>query len=113
VARPTVNLDAVAAILDRVLEHPLAAVAAELLPQTHGAVRMARGHLPEIASGLEARAVDTVKSEARALEAELVGGLTRWMQETLRKGRGEAAPKRLRARPNGRPRKAAKKGKKR
>ena len=108
-ARPTVNLDAVAAIFDRVLTHPLAQVAAELLPQTHGAVRMARDHLPEIASGLEARAVDTVKSEARALEAELVGGLTRWMQDTLRKGRGQPAPKRLRA-----PRKkAAKKGKKR
>jgi hypothetical protein len=109
--RPQVNLDAVAAILDRVLEHPLAAVAAELLPQTHGVVRTARAHLPEIASGLEARAVDHVKAEARALEAEIVGGMTRWLQDTLRKGRGQPAPKRPRARPNGAPRKAKKKRK--
>ena len=96
-ARPQVNLDAVAAVFDRVLEHPLAAVAAELLPEAHGALRAARADLPALASGIEARAVDHVKGEVRALEQELVGGVTRWIQDTLRKGRGAPAPKRLTA----------------
>jgi hypothetical protein len=108
--RPKVNLDPVAAVLDRVLEHPLAQVAAALLPQSHGALRAVRDNLPALASGLEARAVDHVKSEAAALERELVGGMTRWVQDTIRAGRGERPVRRLQTKKAAR---KATKGKKR
>jgi hypothetical protein len=93
--RPTVNLDGVAAIFDRVLEHPLAQVAAELLPITHGTVRLVRENLPAVASGLEARGIGAMRQEARALEAEIVAGVSRWVQDTIRAGRGEAPVRRL------------------
>jgi hypothetical protein len=93
--RPQVNLDAIAAVLDRVLAHPLAGVAAELLPEAHGTLRAVRDNLPAFASGIEARAAAEVKAEARALEAEIVGGLARWVRETIRAGRGERAPRAL------------------
>ena len=105
--RPQVNLDPIAEVLDRVLAHPAARLAAELLPETHGAVRAVRDNLPAIASGIEARAVDHVRSEARTLERELTGAITRWVHETIAKGKGQRAPRRLRA-----PKRAApKKGK--
>jgi hypothetical protein len=104
--RPKVNLDPVAAVFDRVLAHPIAAIAKELLPQAHGALQDARDNLPALASGLEARAVDEVKAHARELEAEVLGGLTRWVQETIRAGKGQRAPRRLAAK------NAARKGRK-
>lgn len=82
--RPRVNLDSIAAVLDRVIEHPLAAVAAELLPQTHRAIRDARDNLPELASGLEAKVFDHVRREARELEREILGGVGRWVQDAIR-----------------------------
>ncbi len=108
--RPQVNLDAVAGVLDRVLDHPVARIANELLPETMGAVRAIRGDLPAMASGIESRAIQELRAGARELERELVGSISSWVQETIRNGRGESRPKRLRA-----PRPAARnaKGKKR
>jgi hypothetical protein len=63
-----------------------------------------RDNLPAVASGIEARAVGTIKDEARALEAEIVRGMSRWVQDTIRAGRGEAPLRRLG------PKKAARKG---
>jgi hypothetical protein len=95
--RPRVNLQGVDAVLQRLLAHPMASVAEELLPQTWGALRAAAADLPAMASGLEARALEHGAAAARELEAELVGSLTRWVQETIRKGRGMPKPKMLRA----------------
>jgi hypothetical protein len=95
--RPRVDLTAVDAVLQRVLSHPVAAVADELLPRTMGSLRAVASDLPAVASGLEARAIEHVSTAARELEGELVAGLTSWVRETIRKGRGEAKPKMLRA----------------
>jgi hypothetical protein len=94
--RPTVNLDKVASFLDGLLDHPLAQLAGEFAPITVGAIRTVRENLPEVASGLEARAVDRVKVEAHALEREVLGSLQRFLAGTVKKGRGPR-PKRLKA----------------
>lgn len=95
--RPQVNLDGLAAIFDRVLEHPVAKIAAELLPDTADAVHQARDNLPALASGIEARAVAGARKAAADLEAEIVGGVGDWIRETIRAGKGEAPARRLRA----------------
>jgi hypothetical protein len=107
VNRPRVDLTGLDAVLQRLLSHPIAAVCDELLPQTMGAVRLVARDLPAAASGLEARALDQARAGARELEEELVGAATRWVKDTIRKGKGEAPVRRLRA-----PRAAARTAKK-
>lgn len=95
--RPQVNLDALAAIFDRVLAHPVARIAAELLPDAAAAVQEAREDLPALASGLEARAVAGARRAAAELETEIVGGMGEWIRETIRAGRGQRPVRRLKA----------------
>jgi hypothetical protein len=111
--RPRVDLSKIDAVLRRVLEHPVAAVVEELLPETMGAVREAASDLPALASGLEARAVAEVSRASRELEGEIVDGMTQWVRETIRAGRGQAKPKALRAPRRIAARKASAKGKNR
>lgn len=106
--RPVVNLDPIANAIDRVLDHPAAAVAGELLPQTVGALRKVRANLPAVASGLEARAVAHLRTEAAAIEQELLDGAQAWISEAIagarktlkrrarKRAKKKAEPKRLR-----------------
>jgi hypothetical protein len=96
--RPQVNLDPLAAVFDRVLSHPVAQIARELLPDTARAVDEARANLPALASGIEARAISGARQAAADLEGEIVGGLGDWIRDTIRAGRGEAPVRRLKAR---------------
>jgi hypothetical protein len=108
IRRTAVDLSAVDAVLRRVLAHPIARVAETLLPQTMGAVRAVADDLPAAASGLEARAIEHASEAARELEDELISSATEWVRETIRKGKGQARPKVLRAAPG---RQAARKAK--
>jgi hypothetical protein len=100
--RPEVNLDRIAAALDRAIEHPATKIAEEFFPDTVHRLRQVRQHLPEIASGVEAKGVEAIKAEARSLardlEREFLGGLGRFIDETL-VAHGKGPPKRLRAAP--------------
>jgi hypothetical protein len=95
--RPEVNLDRIAAALDRAIDHPATKVAEEFFPDTVARMRQVREHLPEIASGVEAKAVGTIKDEAKSLardfEREFFGGLGRFIDEAI----GAPKVKRLRA----------------
>lgn len=97
IRRPEVDLSAVDAVLRRVLAHPISRVAETLLPRTMGAVRAVADDLPAAASGLEARAIEHASQAAHELEDELVSSATEWVRETIRKGKGQARPKVLRA----------------
>jgi hypothetical protein len=89
--RPQVRLDALAHALDRVLDHPAAAVLGELFPVAGRSVRRLRDNLPEVASGLEARAIEHMKSEAAALERDAL----EWLRGLAKPKRRRAAPKRM------------------
>jgi hypothetical protein len=96
--RPEVNLDKIAAALDRAIEHPATKVAEQYFPDTVARLHQIRDNLPEVASGLERKAVAGLEVEAkrlaRELERELLGGLGAFLDETL----GRAPPKRKRLR---------------
>jgi hypothetical protein len=98
--RPEVNLDGVARVLDAALDHPATAIAGQYFPETVARMRQIRENLPELASGVEARALQSLEDEAkglaRDLERELLGGLGKFIDATLRK-HGRAPPKRLKA----------------
>jgi len=91
VARPTVNLDALGALLDRALAHPLAQAAAEAAPATMAQIRAIRADLPAAASALEARAVEAARArileELGAIERPLAEALARIFQTRAPRGR--------------------------
>jgi hypothetical protein len=76
--RPTVNVDALGALIDRALAHPLARVLEDVAPRSMAQVRAARGNLPEALGRLQAHALSRVGSELDAALTEalmpLLGG---------------------------------------
>jgi hypothetical protein len=85
--RPTVNLDAVAGVLDRVLAHPTTQAAGQFMPETVRRLKKVRENLPEFASGVEAHVLERVKQEAANLEYELLGELGRFIDGAFRAAR--------------------------
>jgi hypothetical protein len=87
IARPTVNLDALGALLDRAADHPLAKLAGELSPALAARARVVRERLPEVAGmvayGIEERAIGHLRDEARALEAEAVDAIDTWLANAI------------------------------
>jgi hypothetical protein len=61
--RPRVSLDGFGAFVDAALEHPLGKFVAELAPDAVGQLREARGQLPDIAAGIQQRALEGVAGE--------------------------------------------------
>jgi hypothetical protein len=97
--RPEVNLDAIAAALDKALDHPVTRVAEDYFPDTVRRMRQVRENLPEIASGVERKAVAALQDEAKKMardlerECEVVGrGLGRFIDEALGKPKKKRAP---------------------
>ncbi len=68
---PTVNLDAVGALLDRALQHPIAALAGELAPDAMARIREIRDNLPDVAAGVQVRALEEVSREAVRLTRDV------------------------------------------
>jgi hypothetical protein len=85
--RPTVNLDAVAGVLDRVLAHPATEKLGALMPETVERVRFVRENLPAVCSGLEARGVEIVRAELVALELDVFGQLDKIIHGAMRAGK--------------------------
>ncbi|HEY2570824.1 MAG TPA: hypothetical protein VGI27_05095 [Solirubrobacteraceae bacterium] len=73
--RPTVNVDALGALLDRALGHPFARVLEDVAPKSIAQVRAARANLPETLGRLQARAASAVGTEIDAALAELLAPL--------------------------------------
>jgi hypothetical protein len=73
-ARPTVNVDALGAWIDRLLSHPLAILAEQALPESAAKVRAVRGNLPEALGRLQDEALVRLGAE---LDRSLSRALTR------------------------------------
>lgn len=97
--RPTVNLDAVGNAVDRALEHPIGRAVAQLFPEAAAKARAVRENLPEVASGLEARAVDVVKGELGELERGMIEGLENLLLLRPRRRRSAKRSKAKRSKP--------------
>lgn len=65
-----VNLDAIGAFLDRALEHPLAHVARQVVPELVDGVRQVRDNLPDVAAGVLVRTEEHLRGEAQALAGD-------------------------------------------
>jgi hypothetical protein len=74
-SRPTVNLDALGALLDRALAHPFAGLVEQVLPQSVARVREARADLPAALGLLQERSLQAVGTELDALVADAIAGL--------------------------------------
>jgi hypothetical protein len=70
--RPTLNVDALGALLDRALGHPFVGVLEDLAPRSVAAARAARANLPETLGRLQQRAAAEVGSELDDLLARLL-----------------------------------------
>jgi hypothetical protein len=73
--RPTVNVDALGALIDRALGHPFARVLEDVAPRSMAQLRAARGNLPETLGRLQARAATRVGTEIDAALAEVLAPL--------------------------------------
>ena len=93
VNRPRIDLDPIARALDRMIEHPLMRLVEEAAPELVAGARELRDKLPDVAAGLERRAVEHVTREARELAGEMGRELRRAVAGAVRKGR--AGPRRL------------------
>lgn len=83
--RPTVNLDALGQAIDRAIQTPLGIVTAAIMPEAFAKLRTVRDNLPEVASGLETRAVGVVKGELAELERGMIAGLDDLLSTTRRR----------------------------
>lgn len=73
--RPIVNVDALGALLDRVLAHPFAGLVEQVLPQSVARVREARADLPAALGMLQERSLQRVGTELDAIVADAIAGL--------------------------------------
>jgi hypothetical protein len=73
-ARPTVNVDALGAMLDRALAHPLVGAIESVVPESVSTLRAARANLPAALGRLQELAA---REAGRELDAALSGALKR------------------------------------
>jgi hypothetical protein len=73
--RPTLNVDALGALIDRALAHPFAELVESVLPESMARVREARADLPAALGMLQERSMQRVGSELDRMVAGAIAGL--------------------------------------
>jgi hypothetical protein len=73
--RPTLNVDALGALIDRALAHPFAELVESVLPESVARVREARADLPAALGLLQERSMQRVGSELDRMVAGAIAGL--------------------------------------